>query len=233
MIGGSPGGGGRPQPRMGGGFNAGMGGMGGFSEHLDEDAMQQAMGQKQMAQQATSQQSAIQAGQGGGKAQSDFSQQQLQEMQAAQGAHGEVAAKQKPPRAMGSITDELFKRPVQDIIEGIKSLFDINALLGINLQHDTPQEQARKKQLHQRWQQLNQEQQQVAQQKYQLEMQKKQAEEEEKQHRKQQEAAQSQTIQAPSSPKKGPDGGGGSKKQKAVTKLQNDRKSLSGPSSSN
>jgi hypothetical protein len=221
------------QPRMGGGFNAGMGGMGGFGEHLDENAMQQALGQKQLAQQSTSQQSAIQAGQGGGKAHTDFSQQQAEALHQAQ-PNGAAVPASNTSREVGTLTEELLTRPVQDIAEGLMSFFDINALLGVNPQVDSPEEQAKKKQLHQRWQQLNQEQQQVAQQKYQQEMQKKQAEEEEKQRIKQQEAAAaSQTIQAPSSPQKGPQGPGGSKKQKAVTKLQNDRKQLGGPSSVN
>lgn len=211
-----------------------MGMGGGFGEHLDENAMQQAMGQKQLAQQATNQQSALQAGQGGGKAQTDFSQLQSEAgLDGLQQTQAGNPSQQPKPRPVGTLAEELVARPVQDVIAGIKSLFDINALLGINPQTDSPEDQARKQKMHQRWQQLDQEQQQVAQQKYQQEMQKKQAEEEEKQRRQQEAAAANQTIQAPSSPKKGPEGPGGSKKQKAVTKLENDRKQLGGPSSVN
>jgi len=220
------------RPRMGGGMNAGMGG--GFNEHLDENAMQQAMGQKQLAQQSTSQQSSLQSGQGGSKAQTDFSKLQSGDLPPGmEGMAGGAAAQAPKPREVGSLKEELLERPVQDVISGLKSFFDINALLGINPQVDTPEVQAKKREKHQRWQKLDAEQQQVAQEKYQQEVQKKQAEEEEKERKKQQAAAELQTIQAPSSPQKGPKGPGGSKKQKAQTKLQNDRKSLGGPSGSN
>lgn len=225
--------GGGPRPRMSGGFNAGPGG--GFNEHLDENALQQAMGQKAFSQQASSQQSSLQSGQGGSKAQTDFSKLQSGDLPPGmEGLAGGAGTKAPKPREVGSFKDELLVRPVQDVIKGLKSLFDINALLGVNPQVDSPEEQAKKRQMHQRWQKLDQEQQQVAQANYQKEVQKKQAEEEERMRKAQQEeAARANAIQAPSSPQKGPKGPGGSKKQKAVTKLQNDRKQLGGPSGSN
>jgi len=57
----------------------------------------------------------------------------------------------------------------------------------------------------------------------------KQKEEQEAEEKRRRKAQESQTIEAPSGQKKGPDAGGGSKKQKAQTKLQNDRKQLGGP----
>ena len=67
-LGGSMGGGSRPRP--GGGFNAGLGQ---FNEHLDEQALQQAVGQKQLHQLAGSSQSAaLSQGQGGSKAAQDL-----------------------------------------------------------------------------------------------------------------------------------------------------------------
>jgi hypothetical protein len=179
----------------------------------------------------------LQSGQGGQKAQTDFSKLQSQSGDLPPGmegaADGAAGAKAVKPREVGSLKEELLDRPVQDVIAGLKSFFDVNALLGIDLKVDSPEDQAKKRAIHQRWQKLDQEQQQVAQQKYQEEVQKKQAQEEDTQPKKQQAAAESQTIQAPSSPQKGPKGPGGSKKQKAQTKLQNDRKQLGGPSGSN
>lgn len=141
---------------------------------------------------------------------------------------GGGAGKQKPARPVGTFAEELIKYPAQDIWAGIKSLFDIKSILGINPQTDTPEQQAKKKQIHQRYNRLTQEQQQVAQAKYQERMRQKQQQEQEDQMKKQREAQEkSSSIQAPSSPKKGAVGPGGSKKQKATTQLQNDRKTLS------
>lgn len=211
------------RPRMSGGFNQGFGD---FGEHLDEQAMQQASQQKSLAQQSTSQQQSVQQGQGGQKAQQDLTAAQAPDVAAGQ-------ATPVKPRALGTVTEELVTRPGADILKGLASIFDINALLGINTQED-PQTQAKKQQLHQRWQRLTQEEQQVAQQKYQAEMQKKKAAEEEKERRKQEEEKQkAQSIAPPSSPKKGPVGPGGSGKQRAVSKLEQDRKTLSGPASAN
>jgi hypothetical protein len=197
-----------------------------------------------LTQQSTSQAQSLGAGQGGAAAQ----QQMLQQMMAQQGAGGMpaspdgkpnpampgAAGPQPPkPREVGTLTEELITRPLSDIKNELLSLFNINTLLGVNPVTDSPQDQAKKKQLHQRWQQLNQEQQQVAQEAYQLRMKQKQAEEEEKQRKAQQEQqSKQQAIAAPSSPQKGPKGPAGSQKQKAVTKLQNDRKTLGGPSGS-
>ncbi|HEX7018088.1 MAG TPA: hypothetical protein VF209_04245 [Patescibacteria group bacterium] len=212
------------RPRMGGGFNQGLGD---FGEHLDEQAMMQAAQQKSLAQQGTNQQQSVQQGQGGQKAQQDLTAAQAPE------AVGQTQAQPVKPRALGTVPEELVVRPATDILKGLASIFDINALLGINTQED-PQTQAKKKQLHQRWQQLTQEEQQVAQRKYQAEMQKKKAEEEEKERRRQEEEKQkAESIAPPSSPKKGPVGPGGSGKQRAVAKLEQDRKKLGGPSSAN
>lgn len=139
---------------------------------------------------------------------------------------------QNKSREVGSLKEELLVRPVKDIAQGLASIFDIKSILGINEIQDTPEEQMKKKQLHQRFQKLTQEEQQYAQQKYQQEMQKKkQKEEEEKIKKKREEQAKNQAIAPPSSPKKGPVGPGGSRKQKAEAKLEMDRKTLGGPSS--
>ena len=140
--------------------------------------------------------------------------------------------KANKPRQVGSLKEELLTRPVKDIAQGLASIFDIKSILGINEIKDTPEEQMKKKQLHQRFNQLTQEEQQVAQQKYQQEMQKKKQEEEEKKIKKQKEdQAKAASIAPPSSPNKGPVGPGGSGKKRAEAKLEMDRKTLGGPSS--
>jgi hypothetical protein len=199
---------------LSGGFNSGVG-SNQFSEHLDENDAAAAMGQKQLSQQQADPQQAAAAAQA-----------QAQQQQ----APGEAPK----PRSIGSLPQELITRPLGDIAKGILSIFDINTLLGVNPQQDNPEKQAKKKQIHQRMQKLNQEDQEWVKQKYQMEMQKKKQEEQQKQEaeqRKRQEEANS--IEMPSSPQKGPVGPSGSKKQKAVTKLNSDRQKLSGPSSAN
>lgn len=232
---GSMGGGSKPRPQAPAG---GMGQMGGFGEAFEEQqSMMQSMSQKQSSQQAAAPvQQSIAQGQGGGAAATDFGANEaaMQQMQKAAGGGlpgqpGQAQVPPKPPREVGSFTDELLKRPAADIFEGLKSFFDLNALLGINPATDTPEEQAKKRQIHQRYQQLTQDEQQEAQRQYQEEMERKQKEEQEAEEKRRRKAQESQTIEAPSGQKKGPDAGGGSKKQKAQTKLQNDRKQLGGP----
>lgn len=195
--------------RQGGGFNQGFGNF--TDEHLDENAMQQAMQQKALQQQGTT---------AGTKPQPQ--------------QHGAGAGvPPAPPREVGTIPDEA-KRAGQDVWTEIKQFFRLNTWLNINPDAKDPAELAKQKQTHQRWQKLNQEQQSVAKKMYQQEVQRKkaQAEEEERkrQQAKQQEAS---ALPMPSSPQKGPVGPTGSKKQKAINKLQQDRQNMSGPSSAN
>ena len=97
---GGPGGMGGMRARPGGGFNSGMGQ---FGEHLDESAMQQAMTQKALAQQQANPQTAAAAAAGAKQAAQPASQQQ--------------------PREVGSLGDELLKRPFHDIWHEIKQFF--------------------------------------------------------------------------------------------------------------
>jgi hypothetical protein len=124
---------------------------------------------------------------------------------------------------------------MKDIAAGLLSIFSINNILGIDPVTDTPEKQAKKKQIHQRWNALTQEQQQVAQQKYQENLQRKQRDEEERQMRKQQEEQErANSIQMPSSPQKGAQGpAGSSAKQKATNQLNTSRQQLSSPQSAN
>jgi hypothetical protein len=192
------------RPRPGGGFNQGMGQ---FGEHLDENAAQQAMGQKALSQQTAS--------------------------TAQQKPATPPPAQQAPPRELGTITDEA-KRVGGDIWGEIKQFFSLNTWLGLNPDTMTAEDKQKASQVHQNWNKLTQEEQQVSKQRYQQEMQRKKQEEEEKQQREEQrrQQAESQPIQAPSGPQKGPKGPGG-KKQKAVQKLQHDRKTLSSAKGSN
>jgi len=102
----------------------------------------------------------------------------------------------------------------------------INNILGTESNTDDPEKKAKRKQMLQKYNSMTDAEQQVVKQKYQKEMQKKQQEEQEKEMKKQQEAQKSQQIQAPSSPKRGAAGQGGSRKQKASLQLENDRKTL-------
>jgi len=199
------------RPRPGGGFNPGMGGS---NEHMDESAMQSAVQQKALSQQA-SQPNAQQIAQ-----------------QAAQ--NQQQGASQAPPREIGTIGEELLVRPAQDLLKGLASIFDLNAMLGLSpAQIETPEEKAKKQQTLQRFNKLTEEDQAYARRKYQERLKQKEAEEQEKEQKRQIEAQKSQEVIVPSSTKKGPEGPSGNKKKQAVTKLQNDRKTLSGPSSVN
>lgn len=203
------------RPRPSGGFNSGFGNFQDSFEHLDENAVQSAMQQKQLTQQTTNSAQSTTGGQALGTPQ--------------QGLTHEPTK----PREVGTITEELIKRPAKDVVAGLAAAFDINSLLQISLEKDSPEVQAKKKQKLQRWNKLNQEQQAVAQDLYRQEMKKKQQEEEEKQAQAQREQqAKQDSIAVPSSPQKGPIGPGGSHKAKAVQRLEQDRKTLGGPKSS-
>lgn len=138
-------------------------------------------------------------------------------------------AQPQQPREVGSIKEELVERPAKDVVKGLKSIFDINRLLEINLEKDSPEEMARKKKLHQRWQQLTKAEQQVAQQKYQQELKKQQEEEKRQQLEKERQAkAKQETIAPPSGVDKKP--GlfviGKSSKKKAQNRLQQQMKTM-------
>jgi len=200
------------RPRPSGGFNQGVGQFGeGFDESIAKQAMQQkALGQQQVAS-------------GGAAAAA-----------AGQKMKGQPSA-QRPPRSVGSLTDELIKRPVQDIGKELSEFFSLNTWLGIDPHTEDPQKKQRLTAAHKRYQQLDQEQQAFARQKYQEDMKKKQLEEQEKERKKrmQEQEKQNQALPMPSSPKKGPIGPGMSGKQKAAAQLQHDRQRLSTPSGSN
>lgn len=203
------------RPRPSGGFNSGFGNFQDSFEHLDQNATQAAVQQKQLTQQATNSAQPTTGGQALGTPQQN------------------IPHEPSKPREVGTLSEELIKRPAKDVVAGLASLFDINSLLEISLEKDSPEVQAKKQQTLQRWNKLNQEQQAVAQELYRQEMKKKQQEEEEKQAQAQREQqAKQQSIAVPSSPQKGPVGPGGSHKAKAVQKLEQDRKTLSGPKSS-
>lgn len=190
------------QMRPGGGFNAAPGGL---SEHMDEAALQQAMGTKAQAQQS-----------------GNISPQQM-----AQAATQK--SQQQQPREMGTIGEEM-KRMGGDVVKGLKELFSFATWFGLDPQTMTPEEQQKLKTIHQNYQKLDQEQQAYARQKYQEEQQRKKAQEEEAAMRRQQEEASKSEMAMPSSPQKGAQGpGGGSKKQKTTQMLQDKRKKLSGP----
>ena len=194
------------RPRIGGGMNTNLGNF--ASENFDESVMQQAMQQKAKSQQAAD--------------------------PGASPTSGKTGQNKSPL----STTPETQKaRPVspkqelkwfgQDLARGLASLFDINAALGIDPVKDSPEDQAKKKQIHSRYQKLSQEEQAYVQQKYQEEMKAKQEEERQKEEAKRKkEAEENQQIQVPSSPKKGPVGPAGNKKQKATQMVNQQRQGI-------
>lgn len=192
-------------PRPGGGFNPGMGQ---FGEHLDEAAMQQAVGQKALQQQKAS----------FAKTPTPTTQQKN--------------LKANPPREVGSLADELIKRPFEDLMDGFKSLADLNMWLGIEPTEEEQQERARKEVILKNYNRLTDEEQAIVKQKYQERMQRMQAEEEEKHRRQQLEAQQKHaTIQVPTKAASGPVGPGMSGSQKAKAQLDWDRQRMNGPAS--
>lgn len=203
------------RPRVSGGMNSNLGNFSG--EHFDESIAQQAMGQKQLSQQAADPGSMPTSGLPG----------QNQSPLASPAAA-------KPQKARPVSPKQELKWFGQDIFKGLASLFDISAALGVDPVKDDPEKQAKKQQLHSRYQKLSQDEQAYVQKKYEQEMQKKQQEEEERQKaealRQQQEANQ---IAVPSSPKKGPVGPSGSKKQKASQMINQQRQGLGKMQSAN
>ncbi len=216
---GSPKAGAKTQMRPGGGFRQTFGS--GFSdEHESAAALNSATAQKQIAQQSSvlgqqgvAKQQAVASGTGQTPLASPDGQQQ-----------------QAPPnpRNIANLGEELVLRPAKDIVNAFKSFFDLNALLGINTE-DPPEKKAKKQKIAQNWQKLTQEEQAYVQQKYQEEQQKKQQEMQEEQQRKEEEArqAEEQSIAPPSSPKKGPVGPSGNKKQQTAQLMQNKRTQMS------
>lgn len=192
------------RPRPGGGFNPGMGQ---FNDHLDENAMQQAVKQKALSQQAGSQTGPLQ--------------------QSPAGTPQQPQSSEAP-----SLFDTTVSRPIQDIAKTILEAMHLDKLLGLVGSSDTPEDKAKKQAMMRRYNQLTEEEQAVVREKYQKRMQEEKArQQEEEQKKRLAEEEKQRTVVMPSSgAKKGPDAGGGhSKKSNAIQKLQQDRKTLSGP----
>lgn len=194
------------RPRPGGGFNQGMGQ---FNDHLDEQAMQQAMKQKTLGQQAANQTGPI------------------------QNSSQQTDPQQPPPEAGStSMFDTVVSKPVQDLAKTILEALHLDKLLGLGGSSSTPEEKAKKQAMMRRYNQLDEEQQAVARKKYQERLQREKMLQEEEERRKQAEEQKKQaSVQMPSSPQKGPADPNGSRKSNAIQKLQQDRKTLGGPQS--
>ncbi len=183
------------------------------SERLEQQAVQGAVANKAQQQQSSLAPSKPSA-QSGGKSPQQQKQPQIQ---------------QPAPREVGTLKQELINRPLKDAVQEIKTFFDINRILGINKESDSPEEIARKKKLHQRWQNLTAAEQKVAQEKFERELKKKQEEEQQQQLKKQkQEEEQQQSIAPPSSVSKKPGlfVAGKSGKKKAQNRLQQQMKTM-------
>lgn len=146
----------------------------------------------------------------------------------AHGAGGQQPHQAQPvqPREVGSVVDEL-KLGASDIFSQLKDFFSLNSWLGVDPNNLNPEQKAHAQQVHSRYQQLDQEQQAVARQMYQERMQRKRQQQQEDEHKRQVEAQQkAQSVEMPSSPKKGAQQQGGNKKQRTMQKLKTDRTTL-------
>ncbi len=191
--------------RQSGGMRQSFGGMSSFDgERMEQQAIQGATQQKAVQQQSGST----------GTSSSDQH-------------NSSQANTHTPPREMGSLTDELVKRPAKDVAQELKGFFDLNSLLEIN-QEDTPEEQAKKRQLHQRFQQLTQSEQKVAQEKYERELQKKQQEERLKQQEEEEQRQKDATVmpEVGKVSRRGTALMGGSQKKKAAARMAHDRQRI-------
>jgi hypothetical protein len=205
----------------------GFGGMSDFGEAFDEQSLSKMM--TQVGQQQGSNDPASAGGAGNSGLGSQIPQLPPQLSPDAQGS----TTPPVQPREVGSLTDELIKRPAHDIVNELKTFFDLNTLLGIKDPSKDPQTLAKKSQMMQKFNQMTAEEQQVVKQKYQERQMRKQKQEEEEAMKRQREQAEKQaSISVPSSPQKGPKGPG-AQKPKAVMKLEQDRQKLNGPASAN
>lgn len=217
MEGGSSlGAGAKSQLTSSGGFRQTFGGSI-TEEHLDEAATAAGSQTKQVAQQNSvlGQQGAV------------------KQAAATQGAN-KTALAQTPekiatqPRAVASLSQELFKRPATDLKDSFQAMFNINTLL--NIQPKTPEQQAKQKKVAARWQKLTQEEQAEAQRIYQENLAKKRQEEETKEKEKQKiEEQKAQELPVPQGRQTGFRGFGGmSGSKKAQTMVQRQRTTMTG-----
>lgn len=187
------------------------------SEHMEQQAMQGAVTQKALQQQSSNT-PIKQSAQSKNKKPQQSTQSQAQKPQSL-----------IPPREVGSLKQELITRPAKDIIKELRKFFDINLLLGIDPINDTPEKQAKKKQLHARYQQLTEAEQKVARERYQQQLQQQQEEEKQQQVKKKKAQQQQQaSIAPPSSVSKKPGliGFGKGSKGKAMGRLQQQLKTI-------
>ncbi len=195
--------------RQSGGSRSNLGGL--DSERMEKQAVQAAVQQK--AQQQT--------GSTAGSQSRQLKQSRAQAEQSKTKTHS--------PRAVGSLKQELIARPVEDMKDAFTSFFDINVLLNIDQESDSPAEQAKKREIHRRLRQLTQAEQEEAQKQFRLRMKQKQAEEKEKELKKQQSKEQEKKPLTPPSGKVNRKGlflTGQSNKKKAQNRLQQQRRTI-------
>ncbi len=144
-------------------------------------------------------------------------------------AHGNVGGhptSPAQPREVASIPEELIARPVQDIAAEFKTFFSLKQLFQIDPQTDSPEDQARKQQIHSKWQSLTQSEQQVAQAQYQHDMQVKQQRQQQEEQSRQQKAANQQPVEMPSGPNKGTNATPGNRKKTMTQQVNSNRQSF-------
>lgn len=130
---------------------------------------------------------------------------------------------------------DVIKGTPNAVVDQLGPFLTANQWLGIDQSKLNQDQKKRLTQTHQGFQRLDNEIQQEGKKRFQAEMQARQKKKEEEQrahYEKQKNAARSEAV-LPSSPKKGPVGPSGSKKQKATQQLISDRKTLGGGSGKN
>lgn len=194
-----------PSRAPGGGFGPSMGG--GFGEMMDESALMQS------AQQPTS-----------------ASPQLPPQLAGALPDGTPGIASEQAAAEPADLVEAVVVRPIETIGKVLSSATGLDNLAGLWGTDNSPEAQAKKQQIQQRYQQLGQEQQAAADARYQELLEREQLIEQEKQQAAQRKAQATSTLQMPSSPQKGAAAAGGHKPP-AVQQLEDDRKMLKGPQS--
>jgi hypothetical protein len=131
-------------------------------------------------------------------------------------------------RSVAGLNQELIKRPVVDVIDTFKAMFDPDRLL--NIQTKTPEEQAKQKKVAARWQKLTEAEQSEARRLYEESLNKKRQEQElEEQKKQEEEEAKAEELPVPQGRQtgfRGVAGMSGSKKSQTI--LQRQRTTMTG-----
>lgn len=152
----------------------------------------------------------------------------MQQKAAAQESATPQAKPLERTQAPTSIPGE-FLHMGKDVVTGSRDF--LISLVGLSSEPSDPEQAAKRAEMHKRWDGLSAKQQEVAKKAYQEKIEEEQQAQADKDRKEQLKARVDQGFHMPSSPQKGPVGPAGSKKQKTVQKLQQDRQQMGGPNS--